>query len=55
MRTSRWPTASGPCDHLTADDAAFVALAEALDAPLITCDARLAKAPGVNTELYPPT
>jgi predicted nucleic acid-binding protein len=29
---------------LTADDATFVALAEALDAPLITCDARLAAA-----------
>ena len=42
--------------NLTACDAAFVALAEALDAPLIlTCDARLAKAPGVNTEVYPPT
>ncbi len=29
--------------QLTAYDAAYVALAEALDAPLITCDARLAK------------
>ena len=28
--------------NLTAYDATFVALAEALDAPLITCDARLA-------------
>lgn len=42
-------------DNLTAYDAAFVALSEALNAPLITCDARLAKAPGVNSELYPPT
>ncbi len=40
-------------DNLAAHDAAFVALAEALDAPLITCDARLAKAPGIRTELYP--
>jgi len=31
-------------DNLTAYDAAFVALAEALGAPLITCDRRLAKA-----------
>ena len=32
--------------NLTAYDAAYVALAEALDAPLITADARLADAPG---------
>ncbi len=32
--------------NLTAYDATYVALAEALDAPLITCDARLAAAPG---------
>ena len=31
--------------NLTAYDATFVALAEVLDAPLITCDARLASAP----------
>lgn len=31
---------------LTAYDAAYVALAEILDAPLVTCDARLAAAPG---------
>lgn len=31
---------------LTAYDAAYVALAEALDAPLLTCDARIARAPG---------
>jgi predicted nucleic acid-binding protein len=34
-------------DNLTAYDAAYVALAEALRAPLVTCDARLAGAPGV--------
>jgi predicted nucleic acid-binding protein len=31
---------------LTAYDAAYVALAEALDSPLVTMDARLAQAPG---------
>lgn len=34
------------CDNLTAYDAAYVALAEVLDAPLITRDERLANAPG---------
>jgi len=40
--------------NLTAYDAAYVALAEALDAPLVTMDARLAQAPGHNAtvELY---
>jgi predicted nucleic acid-binding protein len=33
-------------DSLTAYDAAYVALAEALDAPLLTCDAKLAGARG---------
>jgi predicted nucleic acid-binding protein len=33
-------------ENLTAYDAAFVALAEALDAPLVTTDARLAASPG---------
>jgi predicted nucleic acid-binding protein len=33
-------------DNLTAYDAMYIALAEALDAPLITRDARLAAAPG---------
>jgi predicted nucleic acid-binding protein len=32
--------------NMTAYDAAYVALAEALDAPLVTCDRRLADAPG---------
>ena len=31
---------------MTAYDAVYVALAEALAVPLITCDARLASAPG---------
>jgi predicted nucleic acid-binding protein len=34
-------------ENLTAYDAAYVALAEALDAKLVTCDARLARAPGM--------
>lgn len=34
------------CKNLTAYDAAYVALAETLDAPLVTCDTRLASAPG---------
>jgi predicted nucleic acid-binding protein len=32
-------------DNLSAYDAVYVALAETLDAPLITCDARLARSP----------
>lgn len=38
-------------DNLTAYDAAYVALAEALRAPLLTCDARLASAPGIRTAI----
>ena len=39
--------------NLTAYDALYVALAEALDAPLVTCDARLGRAPltGVTIEV----
>ena len=33
--------------NLTAYDAAYVALAEVLRAPLLTCDRRLARAPGL--------
>ena len=33
--------------NLTAYDAVYVALAEALEATLLTCDARLARAPGL--------
>ena len=32
--------------NVTAYDAAYIALAEALDAPLLTCDGALARAPG---------
>ncbi len=40
--------------NLTAYDAVYVALAEALDAPLVTRDVRLAQAPGnrATVELY---
>ena len=43
-------------DSLTAYDAAYVALAEALNAPLLTCDARIAGAAGHNAtlELFAP-
>ena len=42
-------------DNLTAHDATYVALAEALDAPLLTLDAGLAHAPGhdARVELIP--
>jgi predicted nucleic acid-binding protein len=33
-------------ENVTAYDAIYIALAEALDATVVTCDARLAKAPG---------
>ena len=41
-------------ENLTAYDASYVALAEALDAPLVTTDARLAQAPGIHAavEVY---
>jgi predicted nucleic acid-binding protein len=35
-------------DNMTAYDACYVALAEAIDAPLLTADRRLANAPGVG-------
>lgn len=35
-------------DNLTTYDASYIALAEALDARVLTFDARLANAPGVN-------
>ncbi|UCF97425.1 MAG: type II toxin-antitoxin system VapC family toxin [Spirochaetaceae bacterium] len=37
--------------NLTAYDAAYIALAEALDAPLATCNDRLAAAPGHNARI----
>ncbi len=38
-------------DAMSANDAAFVALAEALDSPLVTCDGRLAKAKGHSARI----
>ena len=38
-------------DTLSAYDAVYVALAEILPAPLVTCDARLAKTSGHNAEI----
>jgi predicted nucleic acid-binding protein len=38
-------------NNLTAYDAAYVALAEALDAPLLTRDRRLAAAPGIRARI----
>lgn len=38
-------------DNLTAYDAAYVALAQVLDAPLLTGDAPLARAPGLACEV----
>jgi len=37
--------------NLTAYDAAFVALAEALGVPLVTCDAAIAKAPATRAAI----
>jgi len=41
-------------DNVTIYDASYVALAEFLDAPLATLDARLARAPGVGCRLLLP-
>ena len=38
-------------DNATAYDAAYLALAEALSATLLTCDAALAKVPGVRARI----
>lgn len=38
-------------DNLSFYDGLYVALAEALEAPLVTFDARLAKAPGLRAEV----
>ena len=42
-------------DSLSAYDAAYIALAEALDLPLITCDGKLGRANGhtASVELFP--
>lgn len=38
-------------NHLSVYDAWYVAVAEGLDAPLVTTDVRLAKAPGIECEV----
>ncbi len=38
-------------ENLTAYDAVYVALAEALDTKLLTCDRRLARAPGMRSRV----
>ena len=38
-------------DNITAYDASYVAVAEALDCSLVTADARLARAPGVRCSM----
>ncbi len=38
-------------DNVTAYDAAYVSLAEALDAPLLTGDRRLSTAPGIRAQI----
>ncbi len=60
MRITRYPhTALLPRiwelkDNVTAYDAAYIALAETLEAPLVTRDERLSRAPGIRAavELY---
>ena len=37
--------------NLTAYDAVYVALAEVLNAPLVTCDTKIASAPGHHTSV----
>ncbi|CAA9513412.1 MAG: hypothetical protein AVDCRST_MAG05-3156 [uncultured Rubrobacteraceae bacterium] len=57
MRLSRYPHTAflGRIwelkNNLTAYDAAYVALAEALNAPLVTTDAKLARATGIRAEV----
>lgn len=58
-RHPHWPFADRIWDlrqNLSAYDASFVALAEALEMPLVTCDRRLAAARGnaAEIELYAP-
>ena len=53
---SLWPRAWELRTNLSAYDALYVALAEQLQAPLLTADARLARAPGLrcSVELIAP-
>lgn len=57
LRVSVYPTAPlldrawDLRDNLTPYDACYVALAEALDCPLLTADERLSRAPGITCEV----
>jgi predicted nucleic acid-binding protein len=57
LAIERYPTrqmmwrAYGLRENITPYGAAYVALAEALDCPLVTADARLARAPGIRCEV----
>lgn len=58
LTVQRWPSGAGLRlrafdlrDNLTAYDAAYVALAEALQCPLVTRDARLARSGGHGAEI----
>ena len=46
-----WPRAWELRTNLSACDALDVALAEQLDAPLLTADARIARAPGLRCQV----
>jgi len=46
-----WPRAWELRTNLSAYDALYVALAEQLQAPLLTADARLARAPGLRCSI----
>jgi len=48
---SLWPRAWELRTNLSAYDALYVALAEQLDSPLLTADARLARAPGLCCQI----
>jgi predicted nucleic acid-binding protein len=60
LRVELWPHAplAERCwqlrDNVTTYDAAYVALAEVLDAPLVTLDQRLASAPGPRCRFIAP-
>lgn len=41
-------------ENLTAYDAAYMALAEAMECPLLTLDERIARVPGLHTEVVRP-
>lgn len=58
LTVQRWPSGAGLRrrafdlrDNLTAYDAAYVALAEAMQCPLVTRDARLARSGGHSAEI----